>query len=218
MIDFKKAAQVQDRLAQRLRLVWDQKEIKTIAGIDCAYDTLREKIGAVVVVCRLPTFQVIETASDIRHSAIPYVPGFLNYREAPVCLRAFRKLLHPPDVTLLDGNGIAHPRKMGLASYVGLIMDISTIGCAKNPFFPYSMPEDKTGSYTDFQNHTEETVGVCIRTREKVKPVFVSPGHRITLSQARKIVIACSKTRIPEPLRLAHLKASLLFKRPSRIG
>jgi len=198
-------------------LEWDQSRIQSIAGIDCSYDPAAKRVGAVVVVCKTPSFQVVEVTTDIQPDVIPYIPGYLHFRKAPACLKAFRKLTHPPDITLLDGNGIAHPRKMGLAAYFGVLLDISTIGCAKNPLFSHSAPKGEKGSFTTFSNDDGVSVGVCIRTRENIKPVFISPGHRIDIAHSKKIILSCSRTRIPEPLRLAHLEASRIFLNPDRI-
>jgi deoxyribonuclease V len=111
----------------------------------------------------------------------------------------------------VDGNGIAHPRKMGLASYVGVVLDICTIGCAKKPFYPFVLPSEKKGAYTLFRDERKDNVGICLRSRSRVKPIFVSPGHRIDLMSAMQLVLGCSKFRIPEPLREAHKRASKIF-------
>jgi deoxyribonuclease V len=112
---------------------------------------------------------------------------------------------------LLDGNGIAHPRKMGLASYVGVVLDIPTIGCAKSPFFAFDPPPKDKGTYSLYKDRKNEVVGFCLRTRTSVKPVFVSPGHKVDFEFSREIVLACSKSRIPEPIRIAHHMAKEIF-------
>lgn len=211
MFDYKKAVEAQRRLSSKIILTWEEREVQLIAGVDCSYDEKQRKIGAVIVVYIMPDFAIVEVARELSDVPIPYVPGFLNFREGPVFLKAFRKLSKKPDVTLFDGNGIAHPRKMGLASYLGVVLDISTIGCAKNSFFPFPSPGEERGEFTELQNTHHEKVGYCLRTRTGVKPVFVSPGHKIDFIVSREIVLELSKYRIPEPLRMAHHLASQLF-------
>ncbi|MFQ6109156.1 MAG: endonuclease V [Candidatus Aminicenantales bacterium] len=210
-MNLEKAVEIQLKLSARLRLKWEERHLEKVAGADFSYDRAHGLIGASVVVMRLQDFEVIETAQVVREVRFPYIPGFLAFREAPSFFDAFRKIRERPDVTLVDGNGIAHPRRMGLASFVGVAMDICTIGCAKSPTYDFTPPSKKRGEFTFFRNEREEKVGVCLRTREGVKPVFVSPGHRIDFQESVRIVLLCSKFRIPEPLRKAHLLANRLF-------
>lgn len=209
--DLKRAARIQERLASRLILERDVERVTHVAGADFSYHKERDLIGAAVVVCRMPGFEITEVANEIIKVRIPYIPGYLNFREGMAFIRAFQKLKAKPSVTLIDGNGIAHPRKMGLASYVGVILNIPTVGCAKSAFFSYDIPLDAKGSCSIYRNHMKERVGYCLRTRSSVKPVFVSPGHRVDFEFARELVLACSKYRIPEPLRVAHRMAKALF-------
>jgi deoxyribonuclease V len=211
VFDFKKAVEAQKRLSSRLDLTWEEREVELVAGVDSSYDEENRKIGVVVVVYKMPEFVIVEVAKEMSEATIPYVPGFLNFREGPVCLRVFRKLYKKPDVTLFDGNGIAHPRKMGLASHLGVVLDISTIGCAKNSFFPFRSPGEERGEYSELKNSDHEKVGYCLRTRTGVKPVFVSPGNKIDFRVSRELALKYSKYRIPEPLRMAHHLASQLF-------
>lgn len=206
------AAEVQRELSFKLVLEWDGRKVDLVAGADFSYDHQEKKIGASLVVFSLPELEVVEVSEVIRESRFPYVPGFLAFREGPAFQEAFRKIKNKPDVTLVDGNGIAHPRKMGLASFVGVTLDICTVGCAKTPFFPFILPGVQRGASTVFRNSGGEKVGFCLRTRSRVKPVFISPGHRIDFSRAKEIVLRTSKFRIPEPLREAHRRASCLFK------
>jgi len=135
----------------------------------------------------------------------------LSFREGPVYIDVLGKLSWEPDVYLFDGNGIAHPRRMGLASHVGLKIDRPSIGCAKRAFFPFRPPARRRGACTAYKNRNGETVGFCLRTRTGVQPVFVSPGHRIDLRTARKLALDCSRFRIPEPLREAHRLSQKIF-------
>jgi deoxyribonuclease V len=216
MLDLKKAARFQQMLSRRLVLTSNLGRVQTIAGADSSYDRGRGLIGAVVAVLKFPEFELMELASDVRKANIPYIPGFLNFREGPALSKAFQKLKIRPDVTLIDGNGIAHPRRMGLASYVGVLLDIPTIGCAKSPYFPYKPPPSERGSFSCYNNDRGEKVGYCLRTRSSVKPIFVSPGHRMDFDSARDLVLDCSKYRIPEPLRVAHYMAKDLFPAEDR--
>ncbi|NIM59142.1 MAG: endonuclease V [Candidatus Aminicenantes bacterium] len=210
-MNLKKAVEAQQRLSARLNLKWDGKEVNLMAGADFGYSYKKNKIGASIVVFKIPELEIVEISEAVREIEFPYLPGFLSFREGPVFLDAFKKIRSKPDVTLVDGNGIAHPRKMGLASYVGVILDICTIGCAKTPFFPFVLPSESRGSYTFFRNDKKDKAGICLRTRPGVKPIFVSPGHRIDFMSAMKLVLRCSKFRIPEPLREAHRRASKIF-------
>jgi deoxyribonuclease V len=207
----KKLAEAQRRLSSRLILKWDGREVNLMAGADFGYSYKEKKIGASVVVFKIPELEIVEVSEAVREIEVPYLPGFLAYREGPAFLDAFRKIKNEPDVTLVDGNGIAHPRKMGLASYVGVVLDICTIGCAKKPFYPFVLPSEQKGSYTLFKDERKDDAGICLRSRSGVKPIFVSPGHRIDFISAMKLVLGCSKFRIPEPLREAHKRASKIF-------
>jgi deoxyribonuclease V len=209
--DLKKAALAQQKLASRLVLKHGIRRTTCIAGADFSYHKLKSLIGTVVVVLKFPELELIEVAKEIRSVKIPYIPGYLNFREGPAFLRTFLKLKIEPDVTLIDGNGIAHPQKMGLASYVGVVLDIPTVGCAKSPFFPYDLPAEDRGAYSLYKNQKNEMVGYCLRTQTSVRPIFVSPGHKVDFSFSRQIVLDCSKFRIPEPLRIAHQLANRLF-------
>ena len=184
-----------------------------VGGADCGYDKKKERIGASIVILRLPGFEIVEISQAIRKVNFPYVPTFLSFREGPVFFDVFRKIKRKPDVTFIDGHGIAHPRKMGLASYVGVLLDIATIGCAKNPLYPFLLPPEHRGACTSLLNDKQEKVGVCLRTRTGVKPISVSPGHRADIASSMGLVLRCSKFRIPEPLRAAHRLSREIFQR-----
>ena len=141
----------------------------------------------------------------------PYVPGYLTFREAPILLNAFEHLKKLPDLVLFDGQGIAHPRQMGLAAHLGLILDLPSIGCAKSVLVGnFEQPEDIHGSWTEliYQNRI---IGAVVRTRDRVKPLFVSSGFKITIDEAIEWVLrACTKYRIPEPIRTSHIAVNQL--------
>lgn len=210
-INLAEAIRIQQELARRLILEWPGGEISFVAGADFSYSRTGERIAAVIVVMKIPEFDLVEVASALRKVDFPYIPSFLSFREVPAFEEAFQRIRCRPDVTLLDGNGIAHPRRMGLASHAGVLLDIPTIGCAKSAFFPFKPPPLQRGAYTLFKDRNQEKVGFCLRTRTSVKPVFVSPGHRIDFPRSRRIVLASSRFRIPEPLRQAHLLSRQIF-------
>jgi deoxyribonuclease V len=205
------AVRLQEELASRLILKWEGGSVGLVGAADCSYDHTGRRLGAAAVVMTLPGFEVVSSAKAVRRVSMPYIPGFLSFREGPAYLDVVRKLGCRPDVMLFDGNGIAHPRRMGLASHVGVMLDIPTIGCAKTAFFPFRPPAGKWSSYTIYKNRKGERVGLCLRTRAGVRPVFVSPGHRTDLKLARKVVLDCSRFRIPEPLREAHRRSREIF-------
>jgi len=205
-------AKLQERLAYRVHLKGDVRKVNLVGGADFGYDKEKCNIGASVVILKIPEFEIVEISHAIREIRFPYIPTFLAFREGPVFFDAFRKIKKKPNVTFIDGNGIAHPRKMGLASYVGVILDIVTIGCAKNPMYPFALPPEHRGAYTSLINEKKERVGVCLRTRAGVKPIFVSPGHRIEILTSMELTLRCSKFRIPEPLRAAHRLSKNIFR------
>jgi deoxyribonuclease V len=182
--------------------------IEVVAGVDNTYITRDGKTtaGAVVVVLTFPAMEIVETVVAWRPIAFPYVPGLLSFREAPAVLAACADLSVEPDVFLFDGQGYAHPRRLGLASHLGLFLDRSTIGCAKSRLIgEYEEPERVFGAHTPLVDRGE-VVGAAVRTRPRHKPLFVSPGHKISVETAVAVALACCRDGafLPEPTRLAH--------------
>jgi len=204
-IGVKKAVELQKSLAPQVRIRPFNKKIKTIAGIDCAFSSSGEKIIACAVVLSAENFDKIEIVYAVQNVTFPYISGFLSFREAPVCLAAAKKLEITPDCIIVDGQGIAHPRRLGLASHLGLFLDIPTIGCAKSRLIgDFKEPGLAKGSISPLINKGE-IIGSVVRSRSNVKPVFVSIGHKCKLSDAVRIVLdCCGKYRLPEPSRIAH--------------
>ena len=200
------AVEIQKRLQSRLDLQSEPERIETVAGIDVSYDQGSDWLFAAIVVMQLPDLHIIETASTTTLVAFPYVPGLLSFRECPAVLQAWEKLRLKPDCLMCDGQGIAHPRRFGIASHLGLWLDLPSIGCAKSLLVgSYQEPGEKRGSITPLM-HRQEQVGVVLRTKDRVAPVFVSQGHKISLQQAVELVLTCGrKYRLPEPTRQAHL-------------
>jgi deoxyribonuclease V len=217
-LSYAQARELQSALAGKVKFTPIKKDPRVIAGLDCAFSKDGRKILAVVVVLRSPELDVVETVSAIRDVSFPYIPGLLSFREAPVCLDAVEKLQTPPDMFIIDGQGIAHPRRLGLAAHLGLFFDKPTIGCAKSRLTgAYEEPPPDKGAYSllrDEKSKDEtraETIGAVVRTRTNVKPVFISVGHKCLLEDAVRITLACAvKYRLPEPTRLAHQFVSKL--------
>jgi deoxyribonuclease V len=201
----KAAIGLQQRLAGRVCVRKLKKGVGLVAGADLAFSPDGERCLAGVVVYDLGRQAVIEETLAWRTVRFPYVPGLLSFREAPAVLAAIRKLKHEPDVFMFDAHGLAHPRRLGLASHVGLFVDRPTVGCAKSRLCGgHGEPPVRPGRWVPLV-HGDQTVGVVLRTRKGVKPVFVSVGHRVTLDDAVKMVMACvTRYRLPEPTRLAH--------------
>lgn len=181
----------------------DLKAIKTVAGVDVSVKNGVSQ--AAVIVCSYPDLELIETVRAQQPTSYPYIPGLLTFREGPVLEEAFQKLQHEPDVFVFDGMGRIHPRKMGIASHLGLWLDKPTIGCGKTHFIgEYDEPDTEKGSYSDLI-YKGEKLGVVLRTRTNVKPVYISVGHRAELQSAIKLILSVTpKYRLPRPIRLAH--------------
>lgn len=201
------AIALQRELAQRIKFDTKDHAYRTVAGIDVGIK--REVARAAVVVMNLPDLSVVERVVIERPVTFPYVPGLLSFREAPAILEALARLESEPDVLLFDGQGYAHPRRMGIATHVGILLDHPSVGCAKSRLCgSYEEPAPARGSYSWLYDRGE-TVGVALRTRSGVQPVFVSVGHRMRLDSAIDLVLRCTRGyRLPEPTRWAHRLAS----------
>lgn len=181
----------------------DLSQIRTVAGVDVS---VKQGVSqAAVVVTRYPSLEPVETIRAQLPTSYPYIPGLLTFREGPVLLQAFQQLQHEPDVFVFDGMGRIHPRKMGIASHMGLWLQRPTIGCGKTHFIgDYALPGTEKGDSSPL-HYKGEQLGMVLRTRRNVKPVYVSVGHRADLASAVRLVLAVTpKYRLPEPIRLAH--------------
>jgi len=194
--------EVHDRLVEPVRLV---------AGVDVSSARCGASVHAAVVVYDLDRSVLVATAAASLEAAFPYVPGLLSFRELPVVLAAFRRLAAIPDVVLVDGQGIAHPRRLGIASHLGLWLDLPTVGCAKSRLCgEHGEPGALRGEWTRLMDDDEE-LGRVVRTRNRVRPLYVSPGHRVSMARAVQIVLTCGRGyRLPEPTRQAHLESNRL--------
>jgi len=204
-LSYAQARDLQTVLARKVRLQPLKYRPRTIAGLDCAFSRDKTSIAAVVVVMTYPALEILQTVSATAPVTFPYISGLLSFREAPVCLDAIAKLDRPPDLLLIDGQGIAHPRRLGLASHLGLFLDRPTIGCAKSRLIgDYEPPGPDKGSFSPLM-HNDQQIGAVLRTRTAVKPLFISPGHKCTIDDAIKITLNCTtKYRLPQPTRTAH--------------
>jgi deoxyribonuclease V len=202
----REAMRVQSSLSERLELTWDTRDIQTIAGVDVS---VKEGVSrAAIVVLSFPGLAPLECATAETPTPFPYVPGLLTFREGPVILDAWSELVRKPDLILFDGQGIAHPRHMGIAAHMGLWLEIPTIGCAKSRLYGrHEDPGPEKGDATDLYDEQDaaRVIGSVLRTRTDVKPLFVSPGHSIDVEHAVAFTLACcTRYRLPEPTRWAH--------------
>lgn len=201
------ARQLQNELRSQVIQTDRFGTINTVAGVDIGFK--KDIALASVVVLRFPELQVVDSVVTESPVRFPYIPGLLSFREIPPLLTAFTALQTEPDLVIVDGQGIAHPRRFGLASHLGLILDKPTIGCAKSRLWGrYEEPDSEQGAYT-YLIDKGEVIGAAVRTRANVRAVYVSIGHQISLDSARVWVLACCRGyRLPETTRYAHNAAS----------
>src|SRR4051794_10197845 len=199
------ARALQAELAERVDRATPIGSWQTVAAADVSYNKFDKWLYAAVVVVRAGTFEVVERAGVVAEARFPYVPGLLSFPEAPAVLEAFAKLERRPDVVLCDGQGLAHPRRMGLACHVGIWLDLPTVGCAKSRLVgEYEEPGPERGARAPLLDGGE-VVGAVLRTRSRVRPLFVSVGHRCDLESAVAVVLDTTvRYRVPVPARLAH--------------
>lgn len=180
-----------------------------VAGADLAFLPDSDRVIAAVVLLAYPSMEVLETVVRGDRTSFPYVPGLLSFRETPPVLRVIRRLRRAPDLIFIDGHGLSHPRAAGIACHIGVLLDIPVIGCAKSILCGrFAEPAARRGSVSYLYDAQDAVMGAAVRTRDGVRPVFVSVGHRIGLAQAIRLTLRCVKGfRIPEPTRQAHLVA-----------
>ena len=207
----REAVELQKRLHERVRVAPLRKKIETVAGADISFNKFDPVVYAAVVVLRLPSLEVVEEAGVVSETKFPYVPGLLSFRESPSVLEAWAKLKTEPDAVMFDGQGLAHPRRVGIACHVGLIIKRPTLGCAKSVLVgKFEEPGEERGAWSPMVDRGE-TVGAALRTKTRVQPVYVSPGHLIDLEGAVDLTLRCDGGyRQPEPTRRAHLLVNAL--------
>jgi len=210
------AIALQAELAKRVRVAPLRPDIHTVAGVDCAvlghagrWQRRRESPGegqiiAAAVLCDADTMEVLQVAHCRRVLRFPYVPGLLSFREAPAVIEAVGRLSRPPDLLMCDGQGLAHPRGLGLACHVGLWLDVPTIGVAKSRLCGRHRPLGPRRGCKVQLKHNGKIVGAVLRTRDNVKPLYISVGHHVTLDDAVTWTLRCGRGfRLPEPTRQA---------------
>jgi deoxyribonuclease V len=212
-VSTEKAREIQRSLRARLRLEPLRREVRLVAAADVAYSRPTHRMYAAVVVVRLPDFELVETATAYQLARFPYIPGLFSFREVPPLLGALARLKSQPDAVLFDGQGLAHPRRLGLACHAGLLLETPTAGCAKSRLVgEHGQVPSKHGGRADLLLEGD-VVGAVVRTRANVSPVFVSPGHLMDVDSAVELVLqATERFRIPEPLRLAHQATTTLMR------
>jgi deoxyribonuclease V len=196
------AGEIQEKLRKKVRIADGFRKVNLVAGADVHF-----KNGTGCAACLVMTFPQLEIVEEVMVKGsirFPYVPGLLTFREGPLLLLALSRLQETPDVMIFDGQGIAHPRGLGLAAHMGVLLGRPTIGCAKSRLVgEYAEPALRRGSVSALAYQGRE-VGSVVRTRTNVKPVFVSPGHMVGLASSARLVLECAtKYRIPEPTRIA---------------
>jgi deoxyribonuclease V len=204
-VSIEKAIRIQENLKDRLILKKTFSSLKTIGGADVAYSINKNSFFGAIVVLSYPEMKLIDNATAQGKISFPYIPGLFSFREGPILVKVFQGLKVKPDLMIFEGHGIAHPGGLGLASHMGLWFNLPSIGCARTPLLKeFDSPALSRGSF-EWIFLKGKKVGAVVRTRQGVKPVFVSPGHRIDLMTSIRIVLAtCQRYRIPEPLRKAH--------------
>jgi deoxyribonuclease V len=210
-VGVKEAIRTQEALKDRIVLRKLSSTVRTIGGGDVAYSKNENLLFGSIAVLSFPDMEILEVATTDGKISFPYISTLLSFREGPILIEIFKRLKIKPDVMIFDGQGISHPRGMGLASHVGLWLDLPSIGCAKTPLLnEFSLPGLSRGDF-EWIRREGKKVGAVLRTKEKVKPLFVSPGHRIDLPTSIQLILgSCRGFRIPEPLRYAHRLAKSL--------
>ena len=200
------AIRIQRELSSLVSVRDEINTVTKVAGVDTSVHN--DSMLAIVVILSYPEFTVLETARSTLPPQFPYIPGLLSFREAPSILEAFKQVQNEPDLIMVDGQGIAHPRRFGIACHIGLVLNIPTIGVAKSMLIGSHEPVGEEPGSVSYVAHGDEVIGAAVRTKAKTKPVYVSVGHRLTLETAIHYVLASIRRhRLPEPTRLAHAAA-----------
>ncbi|WP_031530616.1 deoxyribonuclease V [Dyadobacter crusticola] len=199
------ATAIQMELSKYLNLDPMQTPVRTIAGADISLSLYSETVYAGMVILTYPDLQPISYSLVKSSTTFPYVPGYLAFREIPALLQVYEQIPVKPDVVMFDGNGIIHKKRMGIASHFGVLTGTTTMGCAKKKLTGvYQEPGERMGEYSWLIDQAEK-IGYVLRSKDKVKPVFISPGHKMSLEDSLAIALKClRKHRLPEPTRKAH--------------
>jgi deoxyribonuclease V len=210
-LSYNQAIALQNKFAEEVIKEDKFGSVEKIAGVDVKYVKETNEFICAVLIFLYPSLKIIETKYYKSIAKFPYIPGLLSFREGPAVEGCFAKIKNVPDIVFFDGHGYCHPRRFGLASHLGVLLDLPSIGCAKKKLcgnFDESLLGVEKGSYSEITDLDAsgryEVIGAALRTRDGVKPVFVSSGYRISLSSAIKCTLSVSRSRIPEPTRFAH--------------
>lgn len=211
-VSLNEATVMQNQMREIVSVHTQTGKITTIAGGDISHNKDEDTVYAGIVVLSYPQMVVQSYSLVVAETRFPYVPGFLGFREVPALLQAWEQLPQKPDVMVLDGQGITHPRRMGVASHFGVLTNHPSIGCAKSMLFgKFPALSDEKFSSSPIINGANELLGYALRTKAGVTPVYISPGHKISVEDSLDIMKNCTlKHRIPEPTRMAHEKVNLL--------
>lgn len=203
-LEYEKAVELQNKLSRRIVLKDNFGAVNKVAGVDVKHIRQKNELIGVVLIFSYPDLKLIEAKTSQLVTNYPYIPGLLSFREGPVVEKIFKKIENVPDLVFFDGHGYSHPRRLGLASHIGLILDLPSIGCAKKMLCgDYNEPLSSRGSYT-YLIEEGEVIGAALRTKDNTRPIFVSVGHKVSLTSAIELTLSVSKFRVPEPTRLAH--------------
>lgn len=204
---YEEALEIQRKLCKRVAKSNGFKKINTIAGIDLAQTQAGGQLICGIVVYSFPELAEIERSHDVVSVEFPYIPGLLAFREGPAIIGTVKKLKTKPDVLMIDGQGIAHPRGCGIASHVGVILDMPSIGVAKSRLYgKFEEPGRKRGEWARLVSSNAKLIGAVLRTKNDTRPLFVSIGHKIDLITSIEVTLRCTKGfRIPEPTRQADI-------------
>ena len=209
-----RALEFQRELSKKVIIKKELKELRTVAGADLSILKNEKKLICGIVLFSYPDLTEIERVYTVSDEKFPYIPGLLAFREGPAIIETFKKLGQRPDLLIIDGQGIAHPRGFGIACHVGVLLDIPAMGIAKKRLYgKYAEPGEKRGSWSPLLSKEGDVIGSVLRTRDNTKPVFVSPGHRLDTESAREIALVCAMGyRMPEPTRRADIYVAELKK------
>jgi deoxyribonuclease V len=204
----REAIEIQQKLIHNIQLAPLPPEIHLVAGVDVSYKIGSDRFYAGIVVLQLPALSLVEETVAVGETLFPYIPGLLSFREAPILLQAFQKLASQPDAIIVDGQGIAHPRGIGIASHLGLFLDCPSVGCAKSKLtgvYEANKLQTTAGSFIPLRTGDGTVIGAVVRTKQNTQPVFVSPGFKADLATSVALVLKCCQGyKLPEPTRQAH--------------
>ncbi len=216
----REAASLQQKLAEKVKIKkLDLEKIRIVAGVDVSYSRTSKKLYAAVVALSFPELKILEKRGYAGRVSFPYLPGLLFFREGESLVKALQSLNIEPDILMVDGHGLTHPRGFGIACHLGVIFGKPSVGVAKKPLSgEFALPSEKPGSWSPIIKEGEK-IGLVLRTRPQSKPVYVSPGHLINLESAYRLAWQTTRGhRLPEPIRLAHLYSNEMRLKDSRFA